>query len=236
MRRAWTLAITVMLATLASPTTRALDTDRGLRQFHHTAWTRAQGAPSQISAIAQTRDGFLWVGSTQGLYWFDGIRFQRFEPTNDVQVPSHNSYALHATADGGLWVSFRPSGLGFIRDGKLTLYTRPDQIPKTQVYSIQTARDGRLFAGTHEGIAQWNGTRWASLDASWGVPNDRVRQLTAVQRGLVAVVGREVLLLPPGAVRFTKLADVPCEPVEMVADARATWRPTRCLRGPRTCG
>lgn len=221
--RRWIPALLVAaLATLAAPDARALDTDRGLHQFHHTAWTRAQGAPSQISAIAQTRDGFLWVGSTQGLYWFDGMRFQRFEPTNDVQVPSHNSYALHATADGGLWVSFRPSGLGYIRDGRLTLYTRPDQIPKTQVYSIRTALDGRLFAGTHEGIAQWNGTRWVSLDDAWGVPNDRVRQLIALPRGLVAVVGREVLLLPPRATRFTKLADVPCEPVEMVADPHAT--------------
>jgi signal transduction histidine kinase/ligand-binding sensor domain-containing protein len=212
----------VAFSALVPTSVRALDTDRSLRQFHHTAWTRAQGAPSQISALAQTRDGFLWMGSTQGLYWFDGMRFRRFEPVNDVQVPSHNSYALHPTADGGLWVSFRPSGLGFIRDGRLTLYTRPDQIPRTQVYAFATAADGRLFAGTHEGIAEWNGTRWNMLDASWGAPPDRVRQLVAMTRGLAAVVGREVLLLAPNASRFAKIADIPSEPVEMVADPGGT--------------
>ena len=45
----------------------ALDRDRTLTQFHHTAWTAKDGAPSQISALAQTQDGYLWIGSARGL-------------------------------------------------------------------------------------------------------------------------------------------------------------------------
>jgi ligand-binding sensor domain-containing protein len=101
----------------------ALDRDRSVTQFHHTAWTAKDGAPSQISAFAQTEDGYLWIGSALGLFRFDGVAFEQFNPPDGVQLPSYNIYALMATPDGGLWISFRPSGLGFLKNGELKLFT-----------------------------------------------------------------------------------------------------------------
>jgi ligand-binding sensor domain-containing protein len=60
---------------LSSPqTVSALDPARSLAQYHHTAWTFKDGMPPNTFAIAQTPDGFLWLGSTTGLYRFDGVR------------------------------------------------------------------------------------------------------------------------------------------------------------------
>ena len=107
----------------------ALDRDRTLAQFHHAAWTAKDGAPSQITALAQTADGFLWIGSARGLFRFDGIEFEQYVPPADVTLPANNIYALEATPAGGLWISFRPFGLGFLKDGKLKVFFRPEELP-----------------------------------------------------------------------------------------------------------
>jgi hypothetical protein len=50
----------------------SLDRDRGIVQMHYTLWSEKDGAPSQISALAQAEDGSLWIGSAAGLFRFDG--------------------------------------------------------------------------------------------------------------------------------------------------------------------
>ena len=125
-----------------------LDRDRSIFQFHHTAWTAKDGAPSQISAIDQTTDGYLWIGSALGLFRFDGVTFEQYKPPDGMQLPSYNIYALMATPDNGLWISFRPSGLGFLKDGELKLFTRPEELPTSQVYRFARTPDGRIWAGT----------------------------------------------------------------------------------------
>ena len=110
----------------------ALPRDRSIGQLHHTAWTAKDGAPSQISALAQTTDGYLWIGTARGLYRFDGVEFEPFAP-HAVELPSHNIYSLLPTPDGGLWIAFRPSGLGFWKDGRMTVLSRPEELPESQV-------------------------------------------------------------------------------------------------------
>jgi hypothetical protein len=56
----------------------ALDPQRAITQFVHTSWTDKDGAPSNIRALAQTQDGYLWIGTTDGLFRFDGVRFTAF--------------------------------------------------------------------------------------------------------------------------------------------------------------
>jgi ligand-binding sensor domain-containing protein len=51
--------------------------------LHHTAWTAKDGAPSNIIAIAQTPDSWMWLASQNGLYRFDGVRFEVFKTPKD---------------------------------------------------------------------------------------------------------------------------------------------------------
>src|SRR5690349_1065896 len=51
-----------------------------LAQLDHKAWTIRDGAPPNVTALAQSADGVLWVGTLSGLYRFDGVRFEEFEP------------------------------------------------------------------------------------------------------------------------------------------------------------
>src|SRR2546423_11683406 len=89
--------------------TFALDNERGIVQFHHTTWSENDGAPGEISALAQTEDGYLWIGSARGLFRFDGLKFEEYKPQPGVELPSHSIYSLMATPDGGLWIAFEPT-------------------------------------------------------------------------------------------------------------------------------
>jgi len=74
-------------------------------------WQAEQGLPrSSITAIAQTADGYLWLGSPYGLMRFDGVRFVLFEEQAAREVGRGDVRDLHATADGTLWIGTRRSG------------------------------------------------------------------------------------------------------------------------------
>ena len=75
----WTLVICLFLA-LACSWCTALDSNRTIAQFAHAAWGPQDGAPSPVTALAQTSDGYLWLGGPDGLYRFDGVLFERYEP------------------------------------------------------------------------------------------------------------------------------------------------------------
>ena len=76
-----TAALAIGLAALfLSQRAWILDPGRAIKEFHHSRWTTKDGAPAQIYAMAQTVDGWLWLGTSTGLYRFDGIEFQRFKP------------------------------------------------------------------------------------------------------------------------------------------------------------
>jgi signal transduction histidine kinase/ligand-binding sensor domain-containing protein len=180
-----------------------LDRDRSLTQFYHTAWTAKDGAPSQISSIAQTADGYVWIGSARGLFRFDGVQFELYTPPAGTELPSHNIYALTATPDDGLWISFRPSGLGFLKDGIMRVFTSPDEIPKSWVYCFARDLDNRIWAGTHTGLALLDGSRWIDVGAAWNIAPERIRTMFVDRGGTLWVAtDSTVVFLPRGAKSF----------------------------------
>jgi len=185
------------------PSVLALDRDRTLAQFHHTAWTAKNGAPSQISALAQTEDGYLWIGSARGLFRFDGVEFETYVPPSGVSLPSHNIYALQATPDGGLWISFRPFGLGFLKDGQMKIFSRPEELPKSEVFCLASDSEGRIWAGTLTGLALFDGARWVEIGSDWNLPSQRIWSMfTDRDETLWIATGDTIACLPRGSKSF----------------------------------
>jgi len=196
------LSLLIFCAFLCS-LTFALDRDRTLKQFHHTSGTAKDGGPSQISALAQTADGYLWIGSARGLFKFDGVEFTQYVPPADVALPTHNINSLLATRDGGLWIVFRPSGLAFLKDGQLKVFSRPEENPKSEIFAIAQDLDGQIWAATLTGLALLDGEGWIEIGSDWNLPNERAWAMFTDRDGTFWVaVGRAIYFLPRGTRHF----------------------------------
>src|SRR5580704_8812289 len=169
-RRAWDFCLLLVLiphSVLANPS------DRTIAQFVHTSWTAKNGVPANISALAQTTDGFLWLGTPQGLYRFDGVAFERYQPESGSAFPSNHVVSLLALPDGDLWIGFR-NGLSRLRSGHLTNYADVDGQPLENVRTVVQDREGVLWAGANAGLLRFEGNRWRLVREDWGYPPDKV--------------------------------------------------------------
>src|SRR5262245_15757752 len=131
-------AASLLLATPAA----GLDHGTALTQYGHTAWRVREGyfAGPPI-AVAQTRDGFLWIGTEAGLLRFDGVRFERWEPPEGSHLPDDRIMALLGTRDGSLWIG-TANGLARWHDGKLAVYARAGRFS-----ALLEDRQGTVWAG-----------------------------------------------------------------------------------------
>ena len=129
-------------------TGRAFGLDPGLaaNQLIHHSWTGDAGFTlAGVKALAQTRDGYLWLGTDHGLVRFDGMRFVRWQPLSGQELPDSRILALAKSADGGLWIGVR-GGIFRLHDGRLEAYTTRDGIPNGSIAGMVEDRLGRLWA------------------------------------------------------------------------------------------
>ena len=83
----------------------ALDPSRQISQYAHTAWRISDGFFNGTpQAIAQTADGYLWIGTEAGLVRFDGVRFVPWTAPDGEHLPSSRIHSLLGTRDGSLWI------------------------------------------------------------------------------------------------------------------------------------
>jgi signal transduction histidine kinase/ligand-binding sensor domain-containing protein len=146
-----------------------IDRNRKLGELHHTSWTYADGAPGEVHALAQTTDGYLWLGTATGLFRFDGVRFQPYTPQSGQAFPQRHVISLFAAPDGGLWVGYWYGGVSFIQNGTVTHYGEPEGLPSRAVLAFARDRQGAIWiaAGT-DGLARLEGSRWRAIGTDRG--------------------------------------------------------------------
>jgi signal transduction histidine kinase/ligand-binding sensor domain-containing protein len=135
------LCLVVLFSLISMSRSQALDPSLHISEYGHTAWRLQDGfftgAPT---AIAQTADGYLWIGTADGLFRFDGVRFVPWtEITSQEQLASAEISALLGARDGSLWIG---AGYRFYRwkDETLTQYsTSKDQFVDS---IVETGRNG----------------------------------------------------------------------------------------------
>jgi signal transduction histidine kinase len=96
---------------------------RHISQYAHTAWRTQDGVVEVRTTIAQTTDGYLWLGTQNGLLRFDGVKFV---PYDSVGLPGHGYNYLLGARDGSLWIG-TPNGIGRLKDGRFQWYSDPAQ-------------------------------------------------------------------------------------------------------------
>jgi ligand-binding sensor domain-containing protein len=125
----------------------ALDPAKSVSQYAHSAWHPSGDLPGSAAvALAQTKDGYLWIGTeTNGLLRFDGEGFAREAGEG---LPSQSVQALSATRGGGLWIGTR-RGLARLEDARLKILTKEAGFSEETVTTIHEDLDGVVWAGTY---------------------------------------------------------------------------------------
>jgi signal transduction histidine kinase/streptogramin lyase len=170
------------------------------------SWTFKDGAPEGVNALAQTADGFLWLGAPAGLFRFDGVRFEPFRSPFGDQLLSTYVFALFAPPTGGLWVGYAFGGFSFIKNGRVTNFAHDTG----SVYSFAQDKDGVGWAGTGGGLWRFDGSAWQHITAAWNAPVTNVCQVRFDHDGTLWVltdslrsdVGKRLFYLPPGGTQF----------------------------------
>ncbi len=184
----------------------ALNPDRDIHQLAHRTWGEKDGYPGRSEALAQTADGFLWLGSGTGLFRFDGVHFERYEARSGDQLPAEMVHSLLVLSDGSLWVAYDGDTICDLRKGNVKCYGKAEGIA-TGPRAIVQDREGTIWANTQTGVIRFNGTRWEHIGKNWNFPEE-VPRLTSgalyVDRGgtLWAGINNTVLYIKQGSKRF----------------------------------
>jgi len=150
---------------------RALDPGRPLSACAHRVWSAESGLlQDTASALLESRDGFLWIGTDEGLVRFDGARFTLFSRVNTPAFTNNDVRCLAETPDGSLWIGTSQPGLFRFHQGAFTPFGTGHGLPDTPIRCLLRGRDGTLWAAPEEGpLLRLEGDRF------WPVPTDAGR-------------------------------------------------------------
>lgn len=117
-------------------------------------WQTDDGLPqNSVRAICQAPDGYLWVGTDEGVVRFDGITFVPLESESFPQLRQLRITALVADRAGGLWIGTEADGLFVLKSGGLSRCTSSNGLPVGPVRSLLVTRNQELWIGTDSGLA-----------------------------------------------------------------------------------
>ena len=138
------LAFVCAFLLLAScPSAYALNPELAVSQYAHTSWKISDGFPkAEIFSIAQTHDGYLWLGTELGLFRFDGVKHVQWSPPANQALPSNWIFNLMVSRDGTLWIG-TAKGLASWKDGKLVQYP---ELAGRYIFKVLEDREGTVWA------------------------------------------------------------------------------------------
>jgi len=170
--------LVLILMIIAIPCRSLLCQTRTRLQVGHDSWTFKEGAPTNVEALAQTSDGFLWLGTTGGLFRFDGVRFEAFNSPSGDRLLSNSVRSLLAPASGGLWVGYLFGGFTFINNGLVKNYSSDPASPTGSINNLAQDRDGIVWAATTSGLWRLEDSTWQRIVSGYfecvGVDRDGV--------------------------------------------------------------
>jgi ligand-binding sensor domain-containing protein len=125
-----------------------------LSDYTRESWKMTEGLPQDsITAIRQTRDGYLWLATLDGLARFDGVRFHTVNLIREAGIGANVVTALAEDAGGTLWIGTR-DGLVEYRNGRFVLSGATAALSNRSIRALTVGRDGSL----------WVATRWGGLN------------------------------------------------------------------------
>lgn len=152
-----------------------------------------QGAPADIEDISQAPNGDIWIGSTRGLFSFDGIKFTRFNAKGDVQLRNDMLYSMFTAKNGDIWVGYYSGGASLIHNGHVRNYS--DGLPLGPLKQFLEDHEGRVWTVSIKGVSYFKAGRWRSI--RWDAGNGRPYRMLVARNGTLWIATSRALLFVP---------------------------------------
>ncbi len=145
---------------LAAAPACALEPSTTLASYARQSWVMENGLPQNtVQALAQTHDGFVWLGTEIGLVRFDGNSFVLFDRNSKPALPGNDVRCLFESRDGTLWIG-TSEGLASWKNGSMNVYTTATGLPGNAIRSLAQDGKGAVWAWTDQGLARLDGDRF----------------------------------------------------------------------------
>jgi signal transduction histidine kinase/ligand-binding sensor domain-containing protein len=194
-------ATAVLLATVSTPALSAIEP---LPFWNanptHKAWTKLDGAPVAAAAMMQDRTGMLWFAAADGLFRFDGVRFERVVEIGGNKLLSPNVRALEVFGDA-LWIGYAFGGISVFENGTVRHYGEADGLPSGSISQFGKTADGTRWVYCSRGVYWLDGAKWRQA-----LPESVYGTFAELQDGTLLVSHANGLFRSvPGTHQFRKL-------------------------------
>ncbi len=157
---------------------RGLNPIKPITQYVFDKWQSSEGfQQSGLRAMLQTKDGYLWLATSEGLVRFDGARFVVFDKSN-LPVKSSSITALAEGKNGEIWVGTE-YGVLRINNGAFTLFTVKEGLPDNVILTLAHDSNGDVWIGTEAGLAKEENGKFKVFTTSNGLTSNVVLSLAA---------------------------------------------------------
>ncbi len=161
----------LLVLACSGATLQAVAQQRGRPTYVHQAWTTADGLPqNSVTALVRTADGYLWVGTLQGLARFDGVRFTVFDAAQTDGLADDRIASLLEDRHGTLWIGTESGGLSRYQAGRFEAVA--SGIPDGTAYVLAEDAQGRLWARTAAGLRYFDGVRFVPPSPADAYPRE----------------------------------------------------------------
>jgi len=153
--------------------------NRVFGRYQQFAWQEQHGLPqTSVLAIAATRDGYVWVGTHEGVARFDGVRFTPFTTANTAALGNPMVDALLEDRAGNLWIATYGGGLTRFDHGRFSRFTTADGLTSNFIVALVEDREGNVWIGTDgAGLSRWRDGRFTRFTTEHGLPSNLVRAI-----------------------------------------------------------
>jgi len=143
----------------------ALDPRKEVCSYTNDVWLMDDGLPQNYAlVVVQTPDGYIWIGTQEGLARFNGHKFEVFNVNNNSCLSTNTINSLAVDDQGTLWIGNSGGGLVSLKDGVFKLHHPDHEICKHFLRVLMPASDGSLWIGTDHGL--------------WRLQNDRIEKMS----------------------------------------------------------
>ena len=187
----------------------SVDFTKQSEDYSAVLYNSANGLPtSEANAVAETSDGFIWIGSYAGLIRYDGNTFERMDSTSGVGSVT----SLYVDSSDRLWVGTNDSGVALMEKGKFRIWGKKEEMSSTHVRAITQDSSGTVYAATTCGIAMISPEGELTMMQDEAAAKMNMRSVRKGNNDLIYGLTNfgDILTVRDGKLqRFIKAADIP---------------------------